>query len=701
MLTPYFLPWNTAEGMEAYAELYAALPAKLILILALLYRPKGRPATAERQFWGFFAAAYLFWALVDLLDLAAPNEQFGSGRDTLEEVMYVGFYLMLAFALETRPDAAERSGALSLRALRNVGVVLFGFGLAFYIAFFAVQLDDGPLSRSFPSLFLYVILDLYVLARLLALRASCSDPNWRRVYGCMLIAAVSWVALDIAESLFYYGVLPWVPMGTLLDLAWHLPFVAVLVTARVREAPIAQQEISAKPAGAQLDDTWGGPLILVVVAIPVVHFAVNALGISDPATLAAREALVVFLVVVLSLIAIVYQRILEKDKHALEAENRLVTDQLELAQRMEAVGRLAGGIAHDLNNILQVIRAASDLLRQRLSADAQENSELDLIEGAIDRSSALTDQLITMSRRKRNDPKPLALNEVAGETGRMLQRLVGDDIELSFDLDSSLALIRVDRSEIEQVIMNLGVNARDAMPDGGVLEIRTLTDPDGFAVLVVRDSGTGIDEATRSHMFEPFFTTKSESRGTGLGLAIVYAIVARCGGRIEVDSAVSKGTTLSVYFPLLSGSERAPQEANLPMHDAVGGSESILLVEDEEAVRSSVGRLLKELGYRVVAVANGQQALQVLESQRRPFDLLLSDVVMPGLKGPQLAELVQKHHPGTAALLMSGFIGESSNDAGAEGYLLLRKPFTRRELAEGVRRVLDIPLMRPAEATKD
>ena len=417
----------------------------------------------------------------------------------------------------------------------------------------------------------------------------------------------------------------------------------------------------------------------------MVHFAVNALGITDPATLTAREVLVVSFVVTLSVIAVVYQRLLEKEKQRLALEHRQVTEQLELNERMEAVGRLAGGVAHDLNNVLQVVSAASELLSQRLSKDSQGQTELQMIDGAIARSATLTDQLTTMSKRKRSEPQLVDLNELVGEIVQMLDHMMSAEVELKVDLDTDLGLIEADRKEMEQVIMNLVANARDAMPDGGTLEIGTRASQNA-ATLSLRDTGAGIDDVTRFHMFEPFFSTKPAAHNRGLGLAVVYGIVTRCGGHIDVDSTHGQGTTLTVTFPVVSSDSTALESTGSLSSHVVGGSESVLLVEDEEAIRALVGRLLEELGYRVVTAADAEEALEKLQ---KPFDLLLTDVLMPGLNGVQLAELVQAKHPGTAVVLMSGYIGEASEVAGADGYRLLRKPFTRRDLAEMVRRELD------------
>ena len=385
------------------------------------------------------------------------------------------------------------------------------------------------------------------------------------------------------------------------------------------------------------------------------------------------------------------------------SERKRLEEQLRQAQKMEAVGRLAGGVAHDFNNLLCVITGYSELLLGGLKAGEPSHGPLLEVKKAADRAAGLTRQLLAFSRKQILTPCVLNLNTLVGDMGRMLRRLIGEDVELRTELEPALHLVTADAGQVEQILMNLAVNARDAMPQGGRLTIATrnveLTPgqarelpevrPGPHAVLEVSDTGCGMDDWVKAHLFEPFFTTKAVGEGTGLGLATVYGIVKQSGGHVAVESAPGRGATFRVYFPLARRPDGLAAEA--APAEVPRGSETVLLVEDEDGVRSLARRVLREGGYTVLEARNGDEALALSKGHPGPIHLLLSDVVMPGTSGVQLSRLLAPLRPQMKHLLMSGFTDTAlvryGVQAGEVEYLA--KPFAPQMLVRKVREVLD------------
>ncbi|MBI4545657.1 MAG: PAS domain S-box protein [Gemmatimonadetes bacterium] len=378
--------------------------------------------------------------------------------------------------------------------------------------------------------------------------------------------------------------------------------------------------------------------------------------------------------------------------------------QLRQAHKMEAVGRLAGGVAHDFNNLLTAIQGHAQLLIEDLAPDNPMAADLQEIKNAADRAASLTRQLLAFSRKQLLQPRPLDLNATVSELEKMLRRLIGEDIQMQVRLAPQLGRVRADLGQVEQVIVNLVVNARDAMPDGGRITIETANaelareqahrpemQPGRYVMLAVTDTGHGMDRHTQSQIFEPFFTTKEHGRGSGLGLATVYGIVKQSGGYIWVYSEVDSGTTFKVYLPRIDEPaaviERAPRAA------APGGSETILLAEDDEAVRRLARRILERRGYAVLEAASGPQALQVAEQHTGRIYLLITDVVMPEMSGRELARRLAARDPEIRVLYMSGYTDDAIVRHGVleAGIAFLQKPFTPELLAQTTRQVLDAP----------
>jgi PAS domain S-box-containing protein len=395
-------------------------------------------------------------------------------------------------------------------------------------------------------------------------------------------------------------------------------------------------------------------------------------------------------------------------------ERRALEEQLRQSQKMEAVGRLAGGIAHDFNNLLMVISGYSEFLLERLGAEPHLRGPAQEIASASERASSLTRQLLAFSRKQMLAPRIVNLNDIATENLRMLNRMIGEDIDLVMVPSSNLWPVRADAGQIEQVIMNLAVNARDAMPSGGKLTIETSNvtidedysrlhaplRPGDYVMVSISDTGMGMDSETQSHIFEPFFTTKGP-KGTGLGLSTVYGIVKQSGGYIWVYSEVGRGTTFKIYLPRVASLEEASMHVPPPrqFQKVEPGTETILLVEDEANLRYLARQYLEKQGYKVIEAADGAVAMQIAVAHEAVIHLLLTDVIMPGMNGRELAQRISEIRPNVKVLYMSGYtenvIGHNGTlDAGVR---LLQKPFNLRDLKDKVREVLDTTPTPPEE----
>lgn len=384
-------------------------------------------------------------------------------------------------------------------------------------------------------------------------------------------------------------------------------------------------------------------------------------------------------------------------------EQRLLEQRLRQAHKMEAVGRLAGGVAHDFNNLLTIIRGHGDLLLDRGIENASQRNSVEQIKKAADRAVSMTRQLLAFSRLQVLQPRIIDLNVIVAEMGKMLPRLIGENIEYVLVPEPNLARVKADPGQIEQVIMNLAVNARDAMPEGGKLVVQTrnveLNEADArnrspmpmgaYVLFSVSDTGCGMDEKTKVHIFEPFFTTKEVGKGTGLGLATVYGVVKQSGGFIWVESSPGKGTTFEIYLPQateeISKKERETKPALIPR-----GSETVLVVEDEQGVRELAAEFLRAGGYSVLEAADGIEALEIAQRFARTIHVVLSDMVMPRMGGAELAKRVKALRPGAKILLMSGYserLSDQKDEAIAQ-VPMLQKPFSMNTLAEAVRGVL-------------
>ena len=387
-----------------------------------------------------------------------------------------------------------------------------------------------------------------------------------------------------------------------------------------------------------------------------------------------------------------------------EEEKEELQGQLRQAQKMEAVGQLAGGVAHDFNNILTVIQGYTEIALRSIPEDDPLCRNLNEIRKATMRAANLTRQLLLFSSRHPVDFAPVDLNKVVNDLIKMLSRLIGEDISLTTDLERGLWTVKADVGTIEQVIMNLAVNARDAMPEGGEITIKTenvhvtkkycqthrYARPGRFVCLSVRDTGVGMEQEVLEHIFEPFFTTKRPGQGTGMGLSVVYGIVKQHEGWVNVESSLGNGTIFRIYLPAVSLRPREEQKAPLSLETLRGEGERILLVEDEESVRQLCTKMLSQNGYTVSVATNGREALDIFRKEEGNFDLIFCDVVLPDVRGPTLAERLLKLKPGVNILFASGYSDRKSDwhSIRQGGYPYLQKPYSLPDLLKAVRETL-------------
>jgi PAS domain S-box-containing protein len=383
-------------------------------------------------------------------------------------------------------------------------------------------------------------------------------------------------------------------------------------------------------------------------------------------------------------------------------ERRALEDQFRQAQKMEAVGRLAGGVAHDFNNLLMVVSGYTEVLLEQLNENDPLLAKVQAIQQAADRATTLTRQLLAFSRKQLLELKVVDVNAIVADMERLLRPLIGENIDLTTRLSPNVGHTRADAGQLEQVIMNLVVNAKDAMPTGGTILIQTseeeldavrrehyLIQPGSYILLSVSDTGAGMDKETQSRIFEPFFTTKEKGKGTGLGLSTVYGIVKQSGGYIFAHSEVGSGSTFRIYLPKVAD---PPGQQGLAKHTQApsGGSETVLLVEDEDSVRELVRETLQSKGYTVMEACDGITGMKVAETHDGKIDILITDVVMPGMSGRELAQRVSAARPTIKVLYLSGYTEDAIIHEGVldPGTAFLQKPFTLQALARKVRDVL-------------
>ncbi len=689
-------------GLEPVASVAAFVFALLGASLCTLgsTSPSARPATRALVVGSLVIAAGRIVEIATGTDLHVPwvagLEQWQRLTGRMGLVTSLCFVIAsLALLGETR--ASPRRSSIDPTSMAGVLVASAGLVVSLGYMYGAPVLNrDGSPALPFPASILFVVLGLSLVipARLRdrAARQMQDSSNRRRVEAGLIRQGV--IVETISDAVVVTDlsgrVTDWNPAA---ERIFGYPAAAMLG----REAARVLRPRHHPPLGRAIrrrlvvDGRWSGELAFVRRD--------GAAGIADVVVVVQRDAAGT------RVAWISVSRDVTERKRTEEALQR-GEEQLRRSQRLEAVGQLAGGIAHDFNNMLTAVKGYSALLLSQIDPGDPRSEDVRQIDRAADRAAALTRQLLAFSRRQLLRPRIFDLNRTVTELEQMLRRLVAEDIRLVTALEPRLRCVRADPGQIEQVIMNLVVNARDAMPHGGTLAITTANvaldagdaarhasisaPPGAYVMLAVSDTGCGMDAATQARVFEPFFTTKEPGKGTGLGLSTAYGIVKQSGGGIWCDSEVGLGTTFRVYLPSADGTVEQPAgaEANRRVRS---GSETVLLVEDDAAVRTMVRRVLLEHGYRVHEASDGAAALRLCETVGESIDLIVTDIVMPEMSGPELARRVHLRRPDMQVLYMSGYTDDA---ALRESFLppgspFIEKPFAPDALATRVRDALD------------
>ena len=671
------------------------------MIVVLAIRTRKIDGIEERRFWNLLVAGMVIWFLGTFLYFTSYTFSLPRWVDLAVDGCYILLYLFWFLASEQQPQ---------LRSGWSSGDVLFRYTVIGGAAFIAIMFgyfvvvpwvsEPAKYLQYFSSFNLYVTLDVLLTVKFGLLFLSSRQTHWRRCFALLAGATGVLAVGDLLEGLGFADLLDTV-MGARIDILWLVPH--FLLCVMILTCP-DRSESSSKKEGERAFSIQS-LLPFYAFALPLVHLGLYLLGHLDPVDQGPREAIVFFGLLFFAGLSLAQQVSLERAVASLRSDLtvRALDDKLRRSQRLEAIGRLAGGIAHDFNNLLMVIKSYAELAGKGLTAGNRGvRDKLEEIDRAADRAADLIRQLLAFGRRQVLRPEVVHVNEMVLGLEGMLSRIIGDDVELTVELDEDAGFTRVDPALLEQVIVNLAVNARDAMPRGGKLTIRTRSF-DGPPVnameigadrrsveLTVTDTGSGITPEVRERIFEPYFTTKEMEKGTGLGLATVYGIVDQSGGTIDVESSPGRGSTFRVR--LLQVDERPTDPVKI-VHTSTRSvaGETVLLTEDEGTIREALAEYLESLGIKVIQANDGVHALEVAEAFEGKIDVLITDLVMPRMSGPDLAARLLARSGDIKVIYVSGYTPEAMLEYGVSGddAVFLQKPFLLGDLATTVREVLD------------
>ncbi len=702
-ILPSFLPVLSPAATYTYADEYSDVPMLVMAGVALVIALRRTSSHGERLFFRLIVGGLAAWLAVRASYTLMPAALWGETADLIQDFLYLAGYLLFAISLETQPFAPRR--LVERRRLHTVeilGTLVFVFGLLAYFVVIPSVFNPEVYASWVPSLLLYAVLDAYLVIRTLTLLNPRLPAEWRDPARWLAVTFALWLVSDMAEGLMYLEVLPWVDPGTPVDLLWHLPGLALFVAVRSRGwsagAPTPGEAL--RPDEEPRDwSVGGGWLVGLAFTLPALHSLLSAIDPTFGPSERPREILLLALLVVYGVLLVMHERMHRARTMELQSAERTAAEQLQVAQKMEAVGRLAAGVAHDFSNILSVIRGRAELLLMTplLGVDARDDAE-EIVQAAT-RGQGLVSRLISVSRRRPGARETLDLREVVEGLRPLLERVIQESVIVRVIVGDEPAPVLADRAHLEQVILNLVVNARDAMATGGRLTLRTgIVDldtgsseaaararPGAYVRLTVEDTGPGIPEDIRPLIFEPFFSTKGPQEGSGLGLAIVYGIAQESGGFVEVGTAPEGGARFHVYFPLAKERPVPLEPASTRPRGAATGT--ILLVEDDTGVRATIRRVLTQAGYRVIEASSGGEALAILD-RREPISLLFADLVLPDVSGFELRDRAVAGRPGLRVLFMSGYPEGVTPLRVPEGTPILEKPFSPAVLLMTLRHLL-------------
>ncbi|MFQ5538030.1 MAG: ATP-binding protein [Gemmatimonadota bacterium] len=710
---PLLFPILPEDWRFTYGDQFSdVLP--MLTALALIVRHARRSAARKRIFWGLLAGGIAAWLGVRVLYLVVPFEAWGWELDLSSDLLYLTGYLAIAFAIEARPDRIPVSAPESrLRNLETAGILFFVFGMLAYFVLVPSVFDPESYASWVPSLLLYAVLDAFLMTRVWRALRSGMQGVWARIYRMLALLTALWFLGDVVEGLQYMEVLPWTDPGRPTDLLWQLPSLVFLILALVPrwgdgvqpEDPTGNGSASPRNSfalGAGGGSRLPGLIVALAVAVPALHLLLSAAGFISPPTRRPRDLLVLISITGFGILLVRYMALQLRLSQAMERERDAAKKRLEMAWRMESVGRLAAGVAHDFANILSVIRGRADMIVMSTEAGAEIHHDAMEIVGAAQRGQSLVSQLLTVGRREPAPPAPLNAGAVLREVGPLLERILPGNVHLSIDHGHARTWVRADRARLDQVILNLVTNARDALPGGGeifvAVDVTEVTEEFAvrhggsqggtYATLTVRDTGTGIPAELRTRVVEPFFTTR-QGAGSGMGLSIVYGVATQAGGFLTIGDAPEGGAEVTVYLPVVPPPARPLSAPPTPSVVGHVPARTILVVEDDAPLRQTVVRVLTGLGHRVLEAESGGDAMGILQRRDQRVDLLVTDLVLPDMRGDLLGRRAQELVPGLAVLVTSGWSGAAQEGEGGSPPIHLPKPFTTENLEEAVRRALN------------
>lgn len=659
-LALYAWPGVPLAALAEYGNRYSTIPTLLPVVLAAWWGVSRLPEPTERRFWLVLGTGFAAWLAVAVPWTLVSDEAWTRTLDLTMEIGYLVYYTFLILAIELRPHELH-TGTLTEkeRILRTAGLTVFGFFLLWYVVLVPASYAPGDYASSMPSFTMYILLDIVIIARLLWMRRDTWSVRWSVIYAWLAVAATV-VAVGDALELFAYRVdESLVEPGHWLDHLWTVPGVLFTLAIRSRHVPFpAEQCVLNEPAAHERTMRAGHVLLVAAFALPFLHFAFYAAGLfSTGATRPMHEVIAVLSMVSLGAFAVAAYRTLERERETMAATERRLLDELSVARKMDAVARLAGSVAHDFNNLVQVVRGRAEIIGQQIGTDSPLNEDVRQIRAAAARAADLASQLMTFGRKQQTTLQSVSLHDLLRRTETLLKPLLDDRRRLTLQLAATADVVRIDPLQFERIVLNLATNARDAMPAGGTITMATSSPhAGGFGpvtahriVLKVSDTGSGMDAETINHIFEPFFTTKQE-RGAGLGLAIVHGLVQQFGGSITVESTPGTGTTFTISLPVVRDT---PVATVAPGAQAAGdmSPSALLIVEGDTTNRQLLRRLLSDLDRPVLATATAAEALLISGRYGGPIDLAVIDVSIEN--GRSLARRLREARPDLKVLLLA------------------------------------------------
>ena len=710
---PYLFPSLLNEGIGSdYEDSHVDVILGVITIVALTTCLRSRQAHREQRIFQWaLTSCFCIWVTAKLAMSIASSEFTESvlGNAVFDGLLIFGMVMFLV-AAEMQPDRpagwTSKNGPFRTRL---VGVLFATASLYTYFTLAPWLSESSEEDGWGRSLFLFIPFDAFLVLRFGWLHAFSTKRNWRTIYGALAIASALLLAVDTVEFMVQEEWLDWIGLEP-LGLIWFLPYVVFTVVARlIARCPVANDE-DCDGQASRLDSSNVEIVIAgLTLAILAIHFVGPLTGTLAESLAPVRNLIALSSLCVLGVLGLAQSISLGRNNRLLNRELEAMNAQLLQSQKMEAVGRLAGGMAHDFNNILMVVMGNEEMLRELVKHDEEASEHVHAIGDACTRANALTRQLLAFSKDHVQLPTSIDLAMVTRGLAGMMQQLIGAQVHLQINEKAEALWISANQTQIEQVLMNLCVNARDAMPDGGTLtvelDIANLGDApversgDGIgthAVLTVRDTGCGMSEPVLARIFDPFFSTKDRNLGTGLGLSTVYTIVKKSAGKISVASQPGRGATFQIHIPLTDVLPDVLPETE----DATSvepGDATILIIEDSAPLRHVACRVLRKHGYHVLSAESGQEAVHQAQDYQSEISVILADVVMPGMSGPEAVREVRKARPDVKILFMSGHTGDAIHeDAIAElGAGFIQKPF---KLGRLLARIQSIVATQPSDS---